>query len=147
MGSDEDDGNVNVGICQLALEIKPTYARQPDVQYQATRCIGTFATQELLSRAEQLNLQSYRLDESLDRPTNRRIVIHYKNNGGRLSHEAPLLLGGQSKLKKRSLDTWFSPQTASMRLYDRPADGQVHSNTFRFAGEEWFEDMFRLRWI
>src|SRR5439155_17453767 len=105
MGSDEDDGNVNVGICQLALEIKPTYARQPDIQYQATGRIGTFATQELLSRAEQLDLQSYRLEEPLDCPTNRWIVIHYKNNGGRLSHETPLLLGGQSKLKKRSFGT------------------------------------------
>ena len=59
MGSDEDDGDVNVGRWQLALQIKPTYTWQPDIQYQATGRVGTFATQELLSRAEQLDLQSY----------------------------------------------------------------------------------------
>jgi hypothetical protein len=105
MGGDEDDGNVNVGFSQFALKIKPTYAWQPDIQYQATRCVRTLATQEFASRAEQLDLQSYRLDEALDRPTNRWIVIHYENNGGGLSHETPLLLGGQSKLKKRSFGT------------------------------------------
>ena len=56
MGSDEDDGDVNVGRWQLALQIKPTYTWQPDIQYQATGCVGTFATQELMSRAEQLDL-------------------------------------------------------------------------------------------
>ena len=94
MGSDENDGDVNVGICQLALEIKPTYSWQPDIQHQTTGCVGTLAAQELLSRAEKLHLQSYRLDEPLDRPTNRWIVIHYKNDRGRLSHETPLLLRG-----------------------------------------------------
>src|SRR5258706_2505103 len=34
----------------------------------------------------------------------------------------PLLLGGQSELKKRSLGNRLSPQTAPMGLYDRPAD-------------------------
>jgi len=118
VGANKDNRDIVLSLSQFALKVESAYSRQPNVEDKATGYILALALQKLLGSSEQLHLQSYRLDEPLNRPANRRIVIHYKNNRGRFCHEKPQLLLWQSKLKKRSLEIGLRPQTASVGLYD-----------------------------
>src|SRR5207253_1038163 len=83
VGSNEDNWNRDVGLCQLPLKIEPAKARQPDVENQTTRHIPTPAAQEFLSRLEQLDLQTHGFNQALDRAANRWLVIDDKNDGRR----------------------------------------------------------------
>jgi len=86
---DKDDRNRNVSFSQFLLEVEPTCPWEPNVEDEATGYIRTLGLQKLMGGPEQLSLQSYRLDETLDCPTNRWIVVHYKNSGCWLSHKTP----------------------------------------------------------
>lgn len=93
MGTDENDGNVNVGFSQFALKIKSTDARQPYIEYQATRYIRTLASQELPCGTKSLDSQPYGLDQPLDGSTNGWIVIHDKNNRCYVGHQDTITIG------------------------------------------------------
>src|SRR6202795_590983 len=104
----KDDRNMNVSLGQLVLEIEPTDPWQPDVEDETTGCIRTLAYQELLCGPEQLDLQTYRSDEALDRTTNRGIVIDNENDGCGLVHEAVFPLVGRMNWKRLRLSgRWF----------------------------------------
>jgi hypothetical protein len=84
--SDENDRNVNIGLCQLALEIEPTLSRQPDIEDQAARNIRQLPLQNFLRRAEKLNLQTYGADQTVKRIADRGVVIYNEHDTRRLAH-------------------------------------------------------------
>ncbi len=52
MGSDEDHRKIDAELSKLGLKLQPAHSRQPNVEDQAPRNVGTLAVQEFLGRAE-----------------------------------------------------------------------------------------------
>src|SRR5713226_5154110 len=75
MPGDEDDGNLDARISQLALKVQTVDSRKSHVENKATWPVRPLAAQELLRRPEGLGTQANRLQEALDRRTHSGIVI------------------------------------------------------------------------
>src|SRR5215213_4692975 len=60
MTGDEDDGNMNVCICEIALEIETAESGHSYVQYQPSRNIPARALKKLVGRRKCLNAEPYR---------------------------------------------------------------------------------------
>src|ERR1022692_303943 len=76
MTGDEDDGNPDARIRQLALKVQTADAGKPHVQNKATWSFPPLAAQELLRRPEGLGTQADRLQHALDGRTHQGIVIN-----------------------------------------------------------------------
>ena len=80
MGSNEYDGNRNLGCGQFALEIQPTDARQSHIQNQAAHDVAALCTLELVDGRKKLYFEPHGSNETLDRSANRWVVIDDKND-------------------------------------------------------------------
>src|ERR1700751_3520596 len=82
MTGDEDDGNVNARIRQLALKVQTVHSRKSHVQDKATWPVRAVAAQERFRRSEGLGTQANRFQHALDGGTHQVIVIDDKDYGG-----------------------------------------------------------------
>src|SRR6266849_7731385 len=94
MPGDEDDGNLDARVSQLALKVQPVDSGKSHVQTKATWPVRPLAAQELLRRPEGLGPQAHRLQQALDGRTHSGIVINDEHRGsacGRHSCASTLL--------------------------------------------------------
>src|ERR1700737_1917417 len=101
MTGDENDGNPNARIRQLALKVQTADARKSHIQNKATWFVRPLAAQELLRRPEGLGTQANRLQHALDGRTHQGIVINdeYCRSGRRRHSCASTFVGrGGGKL-------------------------------------------------
>lgn len=89
VAGDEDDGEIDFRFRKFALEVEPAHSRQPDIEHEAARDIGSLALQELLRRPEHADLQPNGTNKTLQSIANRLFVIDYENDGLCLSHVTP----------------------------------------------------------
>src|SRR5579864_5252911 len=99
MTGDEDDGNVDTCLRQLALEVQPVDSRKSHVENKTAGCVRAFAEQEFLRRRKGLGAQANRLQHSLNGSTNQVIVIHDENGGGGGRHSRASTLMRRVKRK------------------------------------------------
>src|ERR1700751_6123818 len=82
MTGDEDDGNVNARVRQLALKVQTVHSRKSDVQDEATWPVRAVAAQERFRCSESLGTQANRLQHDLDGGTYQVIGIDDEDYGG-----------------------------------------------------------------
>src|SRR5712692_6353329 len=99
MRGDEYDWDLNIGLSQFFLQLQPAQSRQPNIQDQTTRCIGSFTVQEVMRRPEQFHAQSYRPDQAFEHLLDRSVVIDYEYCRKRLSHPT---LSAVGRLKRKA---------------------------------------------
>src|ERR1700679_442489 len=88
MAGNKDDGDVDVGLGQVTLNLEPAHIRQPHVEHHACRPLRTLAAEKLVRRSECLNPQAYGRNELLNGVTDRLIVVNHKYNRTRIRHDA-----------------------------------------------------------
>src|SRR6202158_3646295 len=76
MTRDEDDGNPDARVSQLALKVQTVDSRKSHVQHEATWRVRPFAAHELLRGPEALGPQANRLQQAFDGRTHAGIVIN-----------------------------------------------------------------------
>ena len=85
----EYDGNMDVRLGELALEIEPAHPRQSDVEHEAACHFGKLAAQKVRGRAERLDPETDRSKQASERLTHGFIVVDDEYDrlfgGGRLA--------------------------------------------------------------
>src|SRR6185437_7456220 len=64
VASHEYDGNLELGLVQFALKIKPAQAWEPHIEHETAWCIGRPPLHEFARRAERLYAKAHGLDET-----------------------------------------------------------------------------------
>src|ERR1700752_294290 len=82
MTGDEDDGNVNARVRQLALKVQTVHSRKSRVQDKTTWRLRAVAAQERFRCSESLGTQANRLQHALDGGTHQVVVIDDEDYGG-----------------------------------------------------------------
>src|SRR5262249_62127352 len=75
MAGHEYDGNVDVRLGELGLEIEPTHPRQSDIEHEAACHIGKLASQKVRGRAERLGPEADRSKQASERLAHGFIVV------------------------------------------------------------------------
>jgi hypothetical protein len=78
---DEDDGNPQAGVRQLALKVQTVNSGKSYVKNQATWTVGLLAAQKILRCRKGLGLQAHGLQHALDSRTHQVIVINDEYHG------------------------------------------------------------------
>ncbi len=71
---------VRPSFCEFSLKVESTYPRQPDIEHEARLDIRNFVLQEVGCRAERLNLQAHRSQQTLDRFAQRCVIVDNEND-------------------------------------------------------------------
>jgi hypothetical protein len=65
VAADEDDGHVHICHGQVIVKIQATSPGQPDIEHKTTGTVRAGTPEEFLNRAEQLDTQAYRSEQTL----------------------------------------------------------------------------------
>ena len=100
LGRDEEDGDAYPVSRQAFLKIEPAHSVQMDVEEEAGRSTTAQRVEELVGRCEGLDGVATRLDQAMERPTDRGVVVHDGNDWCIDHREAPLklTLGGDIRV-------------------------------------------------
>src|ERR1700686_3018798 len=79
VGSDEDNRDPDVALVQLTLKIDPANSRQPHVEDQTAREVGTVAGEKFSRRSEGFDWQVYRFQQAPNGIAHGGIIIHNEN--------------------------------------------------------------------
>src|ERR1700740_533650 len=82
MTGDEDDGNVNARVRQLALKVQTVHSRKSHVQDKATWPVRPVAAPKRFRCSESLGTQANRLQHALNGGAHQVIVIDDEDYGG-----------------------------------------------------------------
>ena len=81
MPGHEYDGNVDVRLAELGLEIEPAEPRQSDIEHEAACHIGKLAAQQVRGRTERLDLEADRSKQAAQRLAHGFIVVNDEYHG------------------------------------------------------------------
>ena len=81
------------------MKIEAAESRKADVEYETSRCVWTFAAQELLCRSAGPGLEAYRSQEPLERGSHRGLIVHDIDNRRSLVHGCVYAIAGKEKWK------------------------------------------------
>jgi hypothetical protein len=98
MTGDEDDGDLDARISQLALKVQTVDSRKAHVQNKAAWPVRPLSAQELVRNPEGLGPQAHGLQQALDGRTHGGIVIDNENRGSVCGvHSLASTLAGRAK--------------------------------------------------
>ncbi len=81
MGSDEDHRKIDAELSKLGLKLQPAHSRQPNVEDQAPRNIGTLAAQKVLGRAECFDRDIDGTQQRADAVAQTRVIVDDVGDG------------------------------------------------------------------
>jgi len=126
-----DNGDMNVRIGQLSLEVETAHSGQPDVEHKAAWRVRELLLQEFRRRAEPSWLKADRSEQAAQRIANLRVVINDEDDG-RLGKRVIRLgrssLGHDSSLPHGNPVAWIAAP-----LVRRTAVGQANREFRRQA--------------
>lgn len=93
---DEDDRNMVAGRLQHLLQVETALSRHPHIEHEAARRLEVAALEKLTGRHERPNRIAGDPDQSLETPSDGRVIVHDKDCVARL-HTGPSMRSGKAR--------------------------------------------------